>query len=112
MTENLQKSLFLVCMDLFLFLFPSNSTCIPPSIQPQIKEENKQVATAEPPPPLSALPGGFLKQLVRETEKEIKPKEPEAKDERPVSVWFNVCLRRETQFNHVSEFVSCRLVVR
>uniref|UniRef100_A0A8C4DC35 Myosin motor domain-containing protein n=1 Tax=Dicentrarchus labrax TaxID=13489 RepID=A0A8C4DC35_DICLA len=55
-----------------------------PSIQ-QIKEEKTPVATAEPPPPLSALPGGFLKQLVRETEKETKQKEPEVKDERQVS---------------------------
>lgn len=43
------------------------------------------MATAVPPPPLSALPGGFLKQLVRETEKETKQKEPEVKDERAVS---------------------------
>ncbi|XP_072228607.1 LOW QUALITY PROTEIN: unconventional myosin-XVIIIb-like [Leuresthes tenuis] len=48
-----------------------------------IKEENKPVAATVPPPPLSVLPGGFLKQLVRETEKEIKPKEPEVKEERP-----------------------------
>lgn len=47
------------------------------------------MVTAEPPPPLSALPGGFLKQLVRETEKENKQKEQEAKDEKPVSVLFN-----------------------
>lgn len=72
-----------------VFLFPSNFTCIYQSIKPQIKEENKPVVTAEPPPPLSALPCGFLKQLVRETEKENKQKEPEAKDERPVSVSFN-----------------------
>ncbi|XP_059213270.1 unconventional myosin-XVIIIb-like [Centropristis striata] len=50
-----------------------------------IKEEKTPVAAAEPPPPLSALPGGFLKQLVRETEKETKHKEPEAKDERQPS---------------------------
>uniref|UniRef100_A0A8C4DI61 Myosin motor domain-containing protein n=1 Tax=Dicentrarchus labrax TaxID=13489 RepID=A0A8C4DI61_DICLA len=50
-----------------------------------IKEEKTPVATAEPPPPLSALPGGFLKQLVRETEKETKQKEPEVKDERQPS---------------------------
>lgn len=42
------------------------------------------MAAAEPPPPLSVVPGGFLKQLVRETEKETKQKEPEAKDERAV----------------------------
>ncbi|XP_044030389.1 LOW QUALITY PROTEIN: unconventional myosin-XVIIIb-like [Siniperca chuatsi] len=49
----------------------------------KIKEEKTQVAAADPPPPLSALPGGFLKQLVRDSEKETKHKEPEAKDERP-----------------------------
>ncbi|XP_038590162.1 unconventional myosin-XVIIIb-like isoform X1 [Micropterus salmoides] len=49
----------------------------------KIKEEKTPVAAAEPPPPLSALPGGFLKQLVRDSEKETKHKEPEAKDERP-----------------------------
>ncbi|XP_045923264.1 unconventional myosin-XVIIIb-like isoform X2 [Micropterus dolomieu] len=48
-----------------------------------IKEEKTPVAAAEPPPPLSAVPGGFLKQLVRDSEKETKHKEPEAKDERP-----------------------------
>ncbi|XP_075949816.1 unconventional myosin-XVIIIb [Anarhichas minor] len=48
-----------------------------------IKEEKTPVAAAEPPPTLSALPGGFLKQLVRDSEKETKQKEPEAKDERP-----------------------------
>ncbi|KAM9307416.1 unconventional myosin-XVIIIb [Pholidichthys leucotaenia] len=48
----------------------------------KIKEENTPVATAVPPPPLSALPGGFLKQLVRETEKETKHKEPEVKEEK------------------------------
>lgn len=41
--------------------------------------------TAVPPPPLSALPGGFLKQLVRDSEKETKQKEPEAKVEKAVS---------------------------
>lgn len=38
-----------------------------------------------PPPPLSALPGGFLKQLVRESEKETKQKEPEVKEDKAVS---------------------------
>ncbi|XP_041666015.1 unconventional myosin-XVIIIb-like isoform X2 [Cheilinus undulatus] len=51
----------------------------------KIKEEKTPVATAVPPPPLSALPGGFLKQLVRDSEKETKHKEPEAKDERAPS---------------------------
>ncbi|KAG7234239.1 hypothetical protein INR49_005478 [Caranx melampygus] len=51
-----------------------------------IKEENnKEVTAAVPPPPLSALPGGFLKQLVRETEKETKHKEPEVKEEKAVT---------------------------
>ncbi|XP_060917169.1 unconventional myosin-XVIIIb-like isoform X2 [Labrus mixtus] len=51
----------------------------------KIKEEKTPVAAADPPPPLSALPGGFLKQLVRDSEKETKQKEPEAKDERTPS---------------------------
>ncbi|XP_037609622.1 unconventional myosin-XVIIIb-like isoform X2 [Sebastes umbrosus] len=51
----------------------------------KIKEEKTPVAAAEPPPPLSALPGGFLKQLVRDSEKETKQKEPEAKDEKQPS---------------------------
>ncbi|XP_041815696.1 unconventional myosin-XVIIIb-like isoform X2 [Chelmon rostratus] len=59
------------------------------SSQHQIKEEKTPVATAVPPPPLSALPGGFLKQLVRETEKETKQKEPEVKDERAPSKLSN-----------------------
>lgn len=42
------------------------------------------MATAVPPPPLSALPGGFLKQLVRDSEKETKHKEPEVKEEKQV----------------------------
>ncbi|KAM7368559.1 hypothetical protein PAMP_012891 [Pampus punctatissimus] len=49
----------------------------------QIKEENTPVAATDPPPPLSAVPGGFLKQLVRDSEKETKHKEPEVKDEKP-----------------------------
>lgn len=53
----------------------------------QIKEEKKPppavtaAAAAPPPPPLS---GGFLKQLVRETEKEMRHKEPEVKEEKAV----------------------------
>lgn len=44
------------------------------------------MATAvPPPPPLSAVPGGFLKQLVRDSEKETKLKEPEAKEEKAPS---------------------------
>uniref|UniRef100_A0A3Q0RQE1 Myosin motor domain-containing protein n=1 Tax=Amphilophus citrinellus TaxID=61819 RepID=A0A3Q0RQE1_AMPCI len=50
-----------------------------------IKEENKPVVTTVPPPPLSVLPGGFLKQLVRDSEKETKHKEPEVKEERPAN---------------------------
>lgn len=54
----------------------------------QIKEENKPIVTTVPHPPLSVLPGGFLKQLVRDSEKETKHKEPEVKEERPVSHSF------------------------
>uniref|UniRef100_A0A3Q1CN03 Myosin motor domain-containing protein n=1 Tax=Amphiprion ocellaris TaxID=80972 RepID=A0A3Q1CN03_AMPOC len=50
-----------------------------------IKEEKTPVATAVPPAPLSALPGGFLKQLVRDSEKETKHKEPEVKEEKAPS---------------------------
>uniref|UniRef100_A0A3Q3WV61 Myosin motor domain-containing protein n=1 Tax=Mola mola TaxID=94237 RepID=A0A3Q3WV61_MOLML len=50
-----------------------------------IREEKTPLVTADPPPPLSALPGGFLKQLVRDSEKEAKQKEAEVKDERPPS---------------------------
>ncbi|XP_041706513.1 unconventional myosin-XVIIIb isoform X2 [Coregonus clupeaformis] len=49
----------------------------------KIKEKKEEPTS--PPPPLSALPGGFLKQLVRETEKETKQKEPEAKEEKAPS---------------------------
>ncbi|XP_071322123.1 unconventional myosin-XVIIIb-like isoform X2 [Trachinotus anak] len=49
----------------------------------KIKEENKPAATTVPPPPLSAVPGGFLRQLVRDSEKETKHKEPEVKEEKP-----------------------------
>ncbi|XP_012670727.1 unconventional myosin-XVIIIb isoform X2 [Clupea harengus] len=47
----------------------------------KIKEKNEPVPAQLPPPP-SVVPGGFLKQLVRETEKEHKQKEPESKEER------------------------------
>lgn len=50
----------------------------------QIKEEKTPVVTPVPPPPLSALPGGILKQLVRDSEKETKQKEPEVKEEKAV----------------------------
>ena len=43
---------------------------------------------AQLPPPPSVVPGGFLKQLVRETEKEHKQKEPESKEERTVRLSF------------------------
>ncbi|XP_033502527.2 unconventional myosin-XVIIIb [Epinephelus lanceolatus] len=46
----------------------------------KIKEEKTPVVAAEPPPPLTAVPGGFLKQLVRSSEKETKQKEPESKE--------------------------------
>ncbi|XP_061732171.1 LOW QUALITY PROTEIN: unconventional myosin-XVIIIb-like [Nerophis ophidion] len=48
----------------------------------KIKEENQPVVTPVPPQPLSTLPGGFLKQLVRDSEKETKQKEPEVKEEK------------------------------
>ncbi|TTK47635.1 Unconventional myosin-XVIIIb [Bagarius yarrelli] len=51
----------------------------------QIKDEKTLPAATQPPPPLSVVPGGFLKQLVRETEKETKLKEPELKDEKAPS---------------------------
>ena len=41
------------------------------------------MAAAVSPPPVT-VPGGFLRQLVRETEKETKQKEPEAKEEKAV----------------------------
>ncbi|MGH0175090.1 UNVERIFIED_CONTAM: hypothetical protein FKN15_069555 [Acipenser sinensis] len=49
----------------------------------KIKEEDKAPSPPVPPPPLSVVPGGFIKQLVRETEKEAKKKEPEIKEEKP-----------------------------
>lgn len=61
----------------------------------QIKDEKKPPPTPQPPPPLSVLPGGFLKQLVRETEKETKEKEPELKEEKvvrsSVSYFYGIC---------------------
>ncbi|KAI4890434.1 hypothetical protein NFI96_010803 [Prochilodus magdalenae] len=51
----------------------------------QIKEEKKPAAATQPPPPLSVVPGGFLKQLVRETEQEARQKEPELKEEKAPS---------------------------
>uniref|UniRef100_A0A3B4B8Y9 Myosin motor domain-containing protein n=1 Tax=Periophthalmus magnuspinnatus TaxID=409849 RepID=A0A3B4B8Y9_9GOBI len=46
------------------------------------------IPTAVAPAPLSAVPGGFLKQLVRDSEKETKLKEPELKtDDKAVSVF-------------------------
>ncbi|KAJ8339533.1 hypothetical protein SKAU_G00363190 [Synaphobranchus kaupii] len=49
---------------------------------PLIKEEKKPPSPPDLPPPISAVPGGYLKQLVRETEKEKRQKEPEVKEER------------------------------
>ncbi|XP_049325011.1 unconventional myosin-XVIIIb-like [Astyanax mexicanus] len=51
----------------------------------QIKEEKKPAPATQPPPPLSAVPGGFLKQLVRETEKETRHRELELKEEKAPS---------------------------
>lgn len=60
------------------------------------------MVTPVPPPPLSVVPGGFLKQLVRESEKETKQKEPEVKEERPVgthsSVLPNTRISKTTAF--------------
>ncbi|KAM8960687.1 unconventional myosin-XVIIIb [Pelodytes ibericus] len=50
----------------------------------KIKEEDKAPTPTSPPPLLSVIPGGFIKQLVRETEKEAKQKEKESKDKPPV----------------------------
>eukprot|EP00066_Takifugu_rubripes_P013892 XP_011603158.1 PREDICTED: unconventional myosin-XVIIIb [Takifugu rubripes] len=58
-------------------------------MQGKIKEEKTPLVTATPPPAVSVIPGGFLKQLVRESEKETKQKEPEVKEERPPSKLSN-----------------------
>uniref|UniRef100_A0A3B4BCI7 Myosin motor domain-containing protein n=1 Tax=Periophthalmus magnuspinnatus TaxID=409849 RepID=A0A3B4BCI7_9GOBI len=58
------------------------------------------IPTAVAPAPLSAVPGGFLKQLVRDSEKETKLKEPELKtDDKAVSVFclHSVSYTRTTQ---------------
>ncbi|XP_072310328.1 unconventional myosin-XVIIIb-like isoform X2 [Eucyclogobius newberryi] len=47
----------------------------------KIKEEKTPVATPVAPAPVSAVPGGFLKQLVRDSEKETKYREPEVKSD-------------------------------
>lgn len=62
----------------------SRTLLIPDSVQ--IKDEKKPAVAAQAPPPLSVVPGGFLKQLVRETEKETKLKEPEFKEEKAVRI--------------------------
>ncbi|KAJ7988380.1 hypothetical protein DPEC_G00322950 [Dallia pectoralis] len=74
----------------FTLLVPPSQLHIAPPLPPphslsavaviQIKDTKEEPTS--PPPPLSALPGGFLKQLVRETEKETKLREPEVKDEK------------------------------
>ncbi|XP_063769282.1 unconventional myosin-XVIIIb isoform X2 [Pseudophryne corroboree] len=46
----------------------------------KIREEDKAPTATSPPPIFSAIPGGFIKQLVRETEKEAKQKEKEVKE--------------------------------
>uniref|UniRef100_A0A4W5PJ62 Myosin motor domain-containing protein n=1 Tax=Hucho hucho TaxID=62062 RepID=A0A4W5PJ62_9TELE len=56
-----------------------------PSLHSTLQIKEKKEEPTSPPPPLSALPGGFLKQLVRETEKETKQKEPEVKEEKAPS---------------------------
>ncbi|XP_063310710.1 unconventional myosin-XVIIIb isoform X1 [Pelobates fuscus] len=50
----------------------------------KIKEEDKGPKPSSPPPLFSVIPGGFIKQLVRETEKEAKQKEKESKEKPPV----------------------------
>ncbi|XP_053558065.1 unconventional myosin-XVIIIb [Bombina bombina] len=50
----------------------------------KIREEDRAPAPTSPPPLLSVIPGGFIKQLVRETEKEAKLKEKELKEKPPV----------------------------
>ncbi|KAM4808061.1 unconventional myosin-XVIIIb [Rhinophrynus dorsalis] len=53
-------------------------------LQSVIREEDKAPTATSPPPLFSVIPGGFIKQLVRETEKEAKQKEKETKDKPPV----------------------------
>ncbi|CAL9682431.1 unnamed protein product [Knipowitschia caucasica] len=64
-----------------------------PGLLHVIKEEKTPVPAVVPPPaPLSAVPGGFLKQLVRDSEKETKLKEPELKtdDKAPTKLSNNL----------------------
>ncbi|KAM5191668.1 unconventional myosin-XVIIIb [Mantella aurantiaca] len=56
----------------------------PKSVSAGIKEEDKGPRAASPPPLFSVIPGGFIKQLVRETEKEAKQKGKESKEKSPV----------------------------
>ncbi|XP_078521685.1 unconventional myosin-XVIIIb [Lissotriton helveticus] len=52
----------------------------------KIREEDKTPTPSSPPPFYSVIPGGFIKQLVRETEKESKEKkEKQPKDEAQVT---------------------------
>ncbi|XP_018415994.1 PREDICTED: unconventional myosin-XVIIIb [Nanorana parkeri] len=50
----------------------------------KIKEEDNGPRATSPPPLFSVIPGGFIKQLVRETEKEAKQKGKEIKEKCPV----------------------------
>lgn len=54
--------------------WPRSACHLSPSISPlhQIREEDKSPPPSSPPPLFSVIPGGFIKQLVRETEKESK----------------------------------------
>ncbi|XP_055461922.1 unconventional myosin-XVIIIb, partial [Psammomys obesus] len=45
---------------------------VPETLADQIREEDKSPPPSSPPPLFSVIPGGFIKQLVRETEKESK----------------------------------------
>lgn len=52
--------------------WPRSLTLTSPRFHTQIREEDKSPPPSSPPPLFSVIPGGFIKQLVRETEKESK----------------------------------------
>uniref|UniRef100_A0A3P8VRZ2 Myosin motor domain-containing protein n=1 Tax=Cynoglossus semilaevis TaxID=244447 RepID=A0A3P8VRZ2_CYNSE len=83
------------------------------SHQQQIKEENKPVPTAvPPPPPLSALPGGFLKQLVRESEKETKQKEPEVKEDKAPSKLSDILVQQFLNPDQTPPILEAEMALR
>lgn len=53
-------------------LAPQAHSHLCPCFHTQIREEDKSPPPSSPPPLFSVIPGGFIKQLVRETEKESK----------------------------------------